>query len=116
MITKVNTNPNHYAFTHEKNKSLTNFLQIFGSGRKFWRLWPQKLSAVLQTSRQIFADFSHLLSQTRLKLPFGEPKSPVYPLVKAIKGLIKQTKWLISQIQQSVSTTANCPQEGVLWI
>lgn len=116
MLTKVNTNPNHYAFTHEKNKSLTNFLQIFGLNRKFWRLWSLKLSAVLQTSRQIFADFSHLLSPIRLKTPFLSASLSIYPPIKAIKGLIKQTKWLIYQIQHYMSTTANHPQGGVLWI
>ena len=99
----------------KKIRSLTFFLQIFGLIRKFWRLWSLKLSAVIQTSRQIFADFSHLLSQTSLKPPFREPKSPVYPLVKTVKGLINQTKWLIYQIQHYTPMTANCPQEGILW-
>ena len=98
MLTKVNTNPNHYAFTHEKNHCRINFFEFFV------KIFPQIAPAAKKTIQKInswaliFVDFSYLISPTSLKTPFEGINPAIYPLVKAIKGLIKQTKWLISQV------------------
>src|SRR3989304_2827691 len=113
MLTKVNTNPNHYTFTHEKNHCRINFFEFFV------KIFPQIAPAAKKTIQKInswaliFVDFSYLISPTSLKTPFPSLNPSIYPLVKAIKGLIKQTKWLICRIQHSVSMTANHPQEGI---
>jgi hypothetical protein len=100
----------------KKIRSLTFFFKNFGLGRKFWLLWLQKLSAVLQTCRQIIADFCHLLDQTSLERPFKGPNPPIYTLVKPLKGLINQTKWSIYQTWHLNWLSANPPQEAFLWI
>src|SRR3990172_5465700 len=98
MLTKVNTNPNHYTFTHEKNHCRINFCEFFV------KIFPQIAPAAKKTIQKInswaliFVDFSYLISPTSLKTPFEGINPAIYPLVKAIKGLINQTKWLISQV------------------
>ena len=100
----------------KKINMLTIFLEIFGINQNFWSTLPSYATNAIQTNQQIFVVFSFLLNPTSLKTPFPSLNPSTYPLVKTVKGLINQTKWLIYQIQHSISTTANHPQEGILWI